>query len=95
MDKYDQTRGSHSEAMRWYVFWPRMYIYNFLFNNHFRFGPDFTFTRPGLEMKYACIAANKVGANLNFLGSEFNKTTWQRLYHETRFNLPHYIMKRW
>ena len=50
--------------------------------------------RPGLEAKFACEAAESVGANLHFVGAELNSSTWTRLHHETRFNLPEYIMKR-
>ena len=50
--------------------------------------------RPGLEIKFACEAAEKVGAEIKFLGSELDQLTWQRLMHETRFNVPHYVMKR-
>lgn len=64
-------------------------------NLHFRFGPDFNFLRPGLEVKHAVEAAEQVGANVEFLGSEMNQVTWQRLYHETRLNGPHYLAQRY
>lgn len=50
--------------------------------------------RPGLEMKFACEAAEKVGSQIEFMGAEFCPTTWERLFHETRFNLPDYFIKR-
>ena len=37
---------------------------------HFGFGFDYDFTRPGLEVKFACESADKVGAKLEFLGPE-------------------------
>ena len=62
---------------------------------HFRWGHDFKFWLPGLEVKFACEAAEKVGADLQFLGSEINPVTYDRLYHETRMNLFHYFLKRY
>lgn len=50
--------------------------------------------RPGLETKFACESAEKVGARLDFLGPELDQSTWQRLAHETRINIPEYLMKR-
>jgi hypothetical protein len=61
---------------------------------HFRFGHDFKFWLPGLEMKFACEAAERVGADIQFLGAEINPVTYDRLYHETRMVLPFYWMKR-
>jgi pheromone shutdown protein TraB len=51
--------------------------------------------RPGLEAKYACEAAESVGANLLFAGGELDGRTWKRLNHETRMNLPEYLIKRY
>lgn len=45
-------------------------------------------------MKFACEAAEKVGAEVMFLGSEVNPVTYERLYHETRMNMIYYMMKR-
>ena len=47
-----------------------------------------------MEIKFACEAAEKVGAQLLFLGPELDIETWDRLQHETRLNLPHYLLKR-
>jgi len=41
-----------------------------LFKYHFNI--PFNFLRPGLEMKYACEEAQKVGAKLHFLGAELD-----------------------
>lgn len=32
--------------------------------------------KPGLETKFACEEAEKIGANLYFLGTEMNQVTW-------------------
>lgn len=77
------------------VFLARFYMYMQTFNFHFRFGNDFRFWLPGLEMKYACETAEKNGIKLGFLGAEFNSVTIERCYHETRMNVPHYLMKRY
>lgn len=76
------------------VFLMRLWTTYFTFHSHFRFGFDFKFWLPGIEMKFACEAAEKVGAQLNFLGAEVNPVTYERLYHETRINLPYYGIKR-
>jgi hypothetical protein len=62
---------------------------------HFRWGYDFKFWLPGLEMKYALEAAEKVGAEIRYIGSEINPVTYDRLYHETRLNAVYYLMKRY
>jgi len=66
----------------------------FVFHSHFRFGHDFKFWLPGLETKYALEAAEKVGAEVHFMGSEINPVTYERLYHETRFNILTYFTRR-
>lgn len=45
-------------------------------------------------MKLACEAAAKVKAEIKFLGVELDPTTWARLYHETRMNVPSYVLSR-
>lgn len=72
----------------------RLWAYSFLFKWHFRFGHDFTFTRPGLEAKFACEAAETVGANIEFAGNCLDQNTIGRVAHETRMNLPEYFIKR-
>ena len=42
----------------------RLGLYNWLFRMHFGFRSETNFLRPGLEMKFACEAAEKVGADL-------------------------------
>jgi len=69
-------------------------MYYATFQYHYRFGHDFNFWLPGLEMKFACEAAEKVGAELKFMGAELDPVTWLRLYHETRMNVPSYIWTR-
>jgi pheromone shutdown protein TraB len=78
---------------RW-VFLARFYSYYALWMAHFRFGHDFKMFRPGLEAKFACEAAERVGARLDFLGPELDHKTWERLYHETRMNVPEYCLRR-
>lgn len=73
----------------------RLWIYYWLFQFHYRLGFDFDFTMPGLEVKFACEEAEKLGAKIHFLGPEMDQLTWNRLYHETRFNVGHYLMKRY
>jgi len=34
------------------------------------------FFRPGIEIKFACEEAEKVGAKLEFLGAELDQLTW-------------------
>lgn len=75
------------------MFLARLYFYHFFFKLHYRFGFDFNPLRPGLEAKFACESAEKVGAKLSFLGAELDQQTWQRLYHEARFNLPQYLIR--
>jgi hypothetical protein len=72
MDKYTPTLNKYlaSKSFDYYyskrsfIFLTRLFIYSNLFQWHFRFGNNFTFLRPGLEAKYACEAAEAVGANL-------------------------------
>ena len=95
LDQHCNYRNfSFYQSNRKWLFLARLYVYHFTFNLHFRFGRDFNFLRPGLEAKLACEAAERVGAQLSFLGSELDQKTWQRLNHETRFNVPHYVIKR-
>jgi len=49
---------------------------------------------PGLEIKFACEAAENIKADLKFFGHEINPVTYERLYHETRMNAIYYLLKR-
>jgi hypothetical protein len=69
-------------------------IYAALFRNFFKFGNEFRPERPGLEAKFACEAAEEVGAKLHFLGAEFNSETQKRIAHETRMNAVAYLARR-
>ena len=51
-------------SVRKFVFLARFASYWTTFRFHYRFGFDFKFWLPGLEVKYACEAAEKVGANI-------------------------------
>lgn len=98
----------HSEVLRdvnhfdvdtsWFrgtVFWARMAILNLTLRIVYQNGYHFKFYVPGLEIKYACEEAEKLGAELHFLGPELNNITWHRLYHDTRFNLPSTLFNLW
>lgn len=95
---YLDTDKNHWHEYYWsfrkLIFLGRWALYWNTFKLHFRFGFDFKFWLPGIEAKYACEAAEKVGAQLRFLGSELNGVTIDRIYHETRMNVPHYLFKR-
>lgn len=80
---------------RKWLFLARLWLYTKVWKMHFGFGGNVDWTRPGLEQKFACESAEKVGANLEFMGAETDQVTWQRLLHETRFNLPEYFLKRY
>eukprot|EP00343_Euplotes_focardii_P007963 CAMPEP_0205822108 /NCGR_PEP_ID=MMETSP0206-20130828/10882_1 /ASSEMBLY_ACC=CAM_ASM_000279 /TAXON_ID=36767 /ORGANISM="Euplotes focardii, Strain TN1" /LENGTH=310 /DNA_ID=CAMNT_0053118099 /DNA_START=212 /DNA_END=1144 /DNA_ORIENTATION=+ len=77
------------------VFNARMKILQTALTLSYRTGNHFKFWIPGLEMKYACEEAEKLGAELHFLGPELNNITWHRLYHEHRINIPHVLFKLW
>lgn len=77
------------------VFGARMWILKNTLRAVYRFGNHFRFYEPGLEIKYACEEAEKLGAQLHFLGPELNNITWHRLYHDTRFNLPYTLARMW
>jgi hypothetical protein len=81
-------------SVRKWSFLTRWFIYYGMFQWHFRFGYEFKFWLPGLEMKFACEAAEKVGADLQFLGAELNPVTYERLYHETRMTILNHLMKK-
>lgn len=80
---------------RKWIFLARLAMYKTVFDWHFRLGFDFNFWQPGLETKFACEAAEKVGANIMFAGGEMDGETWSRLHHETRMNLPDYLIRRY
>jgi hypothetical protein len=71
-----------------------MWLYFQCFTWHYKLGYDFTFATPGIEVKFACEAAEKVGAKVHFLGAELDPVTWTRMYHETRMNFLHYWYKK-
>jgi pheromone shutdown protein TraB len=57
---------------RKWIFLARLALYKNLFDWHFRLGFDFNFWQPGLEAKFACEAAEKVGAKIMFAGGEMD-----------------------
>lgn len=82
-------------SQRRWLFLARFWVYSFVFKWHFRLGFDFKLATPGLETKFACEAAEKVGAKIHFAGSELNSCTIRSLAHETRLNIPEYLIKRY
>ncbi len=77
LDKYSWVKSFSlwKANSRSYLFWARFYAYIGAFKLHFRIPKNFTFLKPGLEMKYACEEAEKSGAKTYFLGPELNSTT--------------------
>ena len=47
---------------------------------------------PGLEVKYTIEEANKLNANVVYLGYELDQLTKEKLYHETRFSILKTVM---
>ena len=76
------------------IFWFKFYTYSLMFKLHFKIPQNFTFLKPGLEIKFALEEAEKIGAKKYFLGAELNGETWSRLYHEKRMNFPSYLWAR-
>jgi hypothetical protein len=76
------------------VFWPRIWMTNYLYKKHFRLG-SYDPTKAGLEVKFACEAAEDGGAQLVFLENELNRETRARVAFETRFSPLYYIWQRW
>lgn len=70
-----QTIDYYNSNRRWSQLM-RLGAYASLFRWHFGFRENFAPMRPGLEVKYACDAAEKVGAKIEFMGSEMDQTTW-------------------
>lgn len=75
------------------VFNFRMFLLRNLLKYHYSLPEAFKFYRPGLEIKYALEEAEKLGADLHFLGPELNNITWRRLYHEHRLNPWNYLLR--
>jgi len=83
----------HDNSKR-FTYYIRAFIYQRIFQRHFHFDYRHKFWLPGFEMKVACESAERNGADLEFLGSEFNQVTLNRLFHETRMNLLDYLLLR-
>ena len=43
---------------------------------HWQIPNDMNVLRPGIEIKFACEEAEKVGTKLEFLGAELDQKTW-------------------
>ncbi len=48
---------------------------SWLFNHHFQFTNGYNPMKAGVEVKYACEAAEDTGAKLVFMDNEFNRET--------------------
>lgn len=84
-----------TSTVRGIIFWTRIWMMRLFLKMNFMISKEFNFWVPGLEMKYACESAEKVGAKLMFLGPELNNVTWHRLYHETRINVTNALWNGW
>lgn len=102
MNEYSNTLERHNNMQsydfyfsnRKWLFLSRLWTYATLWRAHFLLPKDFRMASPGLEVKFACESAKKVGADIKFLGPELDGLTWQRLAHETRMNIFDYTVKR-
>lgn len=73
----------------------RLWIYQWVFKLHFQIPSDYNFMTPGFEVKLALDEASRQEIDIEYLGVELNQDTWNRLKHETRFNVPEYFWKRY
>jgi hypothetical protein len=64
-DKYQRQKWLeyYYNSRKW-IFLARYAIYYNIFQYHYRWGFDFAFWRPGVEVKFALEAAEKVGAKI-------------------------------
>ena len=74
--------------------WLRLKMYSFLAGWHFQIPSNYKVFNPGLEIKFACEEAEKLGAKTYFLGAESCQNTWLRLYHAKDMNVLHYLKQR-
>ncbi len=93
-DHIDNFGTERISNIRKIAFWPRIWALNKMINWQFKWGKQNKPWKEGFEVKEACQAAEATGAKLEFLGSELNWETRQAIAHETRFNLPQYML-RW
>jgi hypothetical protein len=56
--------------------WMRLKMYAWLASWHFGMPDNYSMLSPGLEVKFACEEANKLGAKTYFLGAESCQKTW-------------------
>jgi len=88
VDTFKDMGLSNIRAM---VAFPRLWFIKKLARWHYRFGTEYDPLQAGLEMKYACEAAEDTGAKLGFMGGELNAEARHALVHETRHNLFHFL----
>jgi len=78
--KFPDTSRKASFYFRWYLF-------NVLFRIAYRLPSSWKPHLAGLEVKFALEEAEKLGSKIVFMDHELDAKTWQRLYHEIRFNI--------
>ena len=61
---------------------------------HFMIPGDFVAFRPGIEIKFACEEAQRLGCKTYFMGAELDQNTWGRLLHETRASIIEYFYRK-
>ena len=96
LDRYlsEPEKGYAWFPMRHWLQQLRIGSYTYFFRKFFGFDNSFAFYKPGLEIKYACEAAEKVGARIQYLGAELDTNSWNRLKHETPMNWLNVIWTR-
>ena len=74
LDQYTTFKSFNmwKENSRSLLFWFRLYSYSAMFQFHFKIPRNYTFLKPGLEIKFACEEAERAGARIHFLGPEFD-----------------------
>lgn len=76
LDRWSNMRSyDYYHSNRKWLSMLRLGLYNFMFRTHFGFR-DEAWHRPGLEIKFACEAAEKTGAQLKFMGPELDQDAW-------------------
>lgn len=87
LDKFDDLKVGW---MRKLVFWPRMAITHSLFQWYFGWS-TYKPWKEGLEVKFACEAAEDTNAQIEFFGNEWNKENRDRVAAEHRFSPWNYL----
>lgn len=80
MDQYAGSLDKHSNMSTYDYYYSnrkwlgllRLAFYYNRFRGHFKLPDEFQPLRPGLEVKFACEAAEKVGSAIEFMGPELD-----------------------